>query len=84
MSEEDPKAEAPTETENPESSEDKNEAEKESSRPPTAKSTQDEVNYYSDSFFDRELTLVVLYSCFCFLLFVVLVVVLLLLLLLTL
>ena len=82
MSEEDTKAEAPTETENLESSEDKNEAEKKSSRPPTAKSTQDEVNYYSDSFFDRELTLVVLYGCFCFFVFVVLVVVLLLLLLL--
>ena len=84
MSEEDTKAEAPTETENPESFEDKNEAEKESSRPPTAKSTQDEVNYYSDSYLDRELTLMVLYSCFCFFVFVVLVVVLLLLLLLTL
>ena len=82
MSEEDTKAEAPTETENLESSADPNEAEKKSSRPPTAKSTQDEVNYYSDSFFDRELTLVVLYSCFCFFVFVVLVVVLLLLLLL--
>ena len=84
MSEEDTKVEAPTETENLESSEDKNEVEKESSRPPTAKSTQDEVNYYSDSYFDRELTLVVLYCCFCFFVFVVLVVVLLLILLLVL
>ena len=45
MSKEDPKPEI----ENPEIFENKNEAEKESSRRPSGKSTQDEINYYSES-----------------------------------